>query len=70
MVVYVIFLCYYVSRENQKNGKIFLQSPDTAAYCYLFSLRLSTQLSVVALRTLVVLGMQLMRASILFEKIK
>jgi hypothetical protein len=45
-----------------------LQSQDTIVPCSLFSLCLSVMLSVVALRTLVVLGIRLMRPSIFAKK--
>jgi hypothetical protein len=50
--------------------KSFLQGSDTATSCYLFSLCLLALPSAAALRTLVVLTTQLLRASKLFKKRK
>jgi hypothetical protein len=50
--------------------KSFLQGPDIVAYCYLFSLCLSALPSAIVLRTLVVLGVQLLRVSKPFDKRK
>jgi hypothetical protein len=50
------------------NEKVFLQGLDAVTSCYPLSLCLSVLLSAAALRTLVVLGIQLLWASELFKK--
>jgi hypothetical protein len=54
--------------KTQIDKKVFLQGPDTIISCYLFSLCLSVLPSIVALITLVVLGVQLLQISKLFKK--